>query len=107
MSRFFKVGSEIGVGRGHAVGELLGPARPDDGGRDRRLGQHPRDGERRHRETGLGGEGPERVDSVELASCQYRCWYMAPAVPTVNRVPSAGAAPRSCLPLRRPPASGL
>jgi hypothetical protein len=42
-----------------------------------------------------------------IRSCQYRSWYIGPALPSVNRVPSGGGADRSCLPASSPPAIGL
>src|SRR5262249_47171803 len=41
------------------------------------------------------------------SACQYRSWYIVPARPSGKRLPSGGAPVRSCLPVNRPPASGL
>src|SRR4029079_13394628 len=55
------------VGGGHAVGQLVGPAGADDGGRVRRVGQHPADGQRGECHAGLVGHAPQGVHGVELA----------------------------------------
>jgi hypothetical protein len=39
--------------------------------------------------------------------CQYRSWYIGPAFPSVNRLPSAGAVDWLCFPDSSPPAIGL
>ena len=94
-------------GRGQAGVELLGTARPDDGGGDGWVRQDPGDREGHQAYPGFLGKLAERVDRVELAVVPVAVLVALRGAAEGEAGPLGGGAVRECLPDNRPPAIGL
>src|SRR4051794_25657204 len=85
FDRLHVVGRQLQVGCPHQFAHLSRPSSPDNGGRDRRVTQYPRDRDLTRWPTMRGGDRLEEFDQLQVPRQERLLEVRVPPPPIVRR----------------------